>query len=328
MTLRSRSPATLALAAMVVASLVLAACASGVGSLRPPSENAGTPSSAPATSQPVVNPGLPVSGSRSAPAADAGSNGASGVNAGAPVAAPPVGIAQPAPALAPAPAIISSNSGAQAQVVPTGPVLETAPSRTIVVAGSGSATGAPDQAIVSAGVETRAPTAQAAQSSNNTTMQAVLAAIKALGIPDKNIQTAGISLYPIENQNQSISGYNASNTVTVIIDNVDQTGQVLDAAVNAGANQSVGVRFAIKNSTDLRNKALTAAAADARQKADALAAAYGLTISGVNSISEQSVGGPIVSQPRALAAGAAAPSVPIEPGELTVNAQVTVTFGY
>jgi uncharacterized protein YggE len=160
-------------------------------------------------------------------------------------------------------------------------------------------------------------------------MQAVIAAIKGIGIPDKNIQTNGVSLYPIYDQGQTISGYNASNNVVVTVDDVNQVGAVLDAAVRAGANQATNVQFGFKDESALRNQALAAAAADARGKADALAGALGLQITGIESVAEGGVSTPILQQPRPLAVAAAAPAAaPIEPGELEVVAQVTVVFGY
>ncbi|MGH2457494.1 MAG: SIMPL domain-containing protein [Chloroflexota bacterium] len=199
----------------------------------------------------------------------------------------------------------------------------------IQVTGNGEIQARPDQAIVDVGVQTRATTAQEAQANNNTTMQAVINAIKTMNVPDKDIRTSGVSLYPIIEQNNLVSGYNASNSVIVTVENIDQTGAVLDAAVKAGANTSTSVRFGFKNETTLRNQALAAAAADAKSKAQALASALGLQISGVESVTEGQV---IIPRPFIAAAGvrsaAAAPSVPIEPGQQSVTAEVTVVFGY
>ncbi|HUX88773.1 MAG TPA: SIMPL domain-containing protein [Chloroflexota bacterium] len=197
----------------------------------------------------------------------------------------------------------------------------------IVVTGNGTVSAPPDEAFVSAGVQTRATTAQDAQSQNNQTMQAVINAIKALGIPERDIQTSGISLYPIITQNQTVSGYNASNNVTVTVENINQAGAVLDAAVKAGANTATNVRFGFKDDTTLRNKALAVAATDARSKADALAKALGLTVTGIQSVSESatSVPFPLRSAGASLAAPAA---VPVEPGEMSVNAQVTIVFSF
>ena len=198
----------------------------------------------------------------------------------------------------------------------------------IVVAGNGTVSAPPDEAFVSAGVQTRATTAQDAQAQNNQTMQAVITAIKALGIPDRDVQTSGISLFPVVTQNQTISGYNASNNVTVTVENINQAGAVLDAAVKAGANNSTNVRFGFKDDTTLRNKALAAAASDARSKADALAKALGLNVTGIQSVTEASTSSPRPFQAAGASLAAAPANVPVEPGELSVNAQVTIVFAF
>jgi uncharacterized protein YggE len=252
-----------------------------------------------------------------APPAPARAAGNVGTSAGASAS-----VAPGAPALA-APAAISLQ--AQPAIAPAPP----SSTRGIVVSGTGQVSARPDKASVSAGVQTRGRTAQEAQTENNQSMQAVINAIKALGIADKDIQTNGVSLYPMYDQGQTITGYNATNDVTVTVNQIDQVGTVLDTAVRAGANQATNVRFGFKDETTLRNKALASAAADARSKADALAGALGLSITGIDSVAEGGVNVPIITQPRALGVAAAAPSAaPIEPGELNVTAQVTIVFGY
>lgn len=199
--------------------------------------------------------------------------------------------------------------------------------RGITVTGVGRVKVRPDQALVSTGVETHAPTAQDAQAENNRQMQAVLAALKGMNIPDTNIQTSGLSLFPVTDQNQKVTGYNARNQVTVRIDAIDQAGAVLDAAVKAGANQIGGVQFTLKDETISRNQALGDATKDARAKADALAKALGLQITDIQAIAEASTGGVEYIGPR-VAAAPAAGSAPIEPGEIAVSAQVTIVYGF
>jgi len=241
------------------------------------------------------------------------------VQGGSAAAGPAAGVVTSAPA---------AISG-RAEVVQPPPSSATGSARGIEVTGLGQIEAQPDEAIVDAGVQTRAATAQDAQATNNKTMQAVLDAIKAVGIPAKDIQTTDVSLYPIIDQGDTVSGYNASNSVTVTVENVGQAGAVLDAAVKAGANTANGIRFTFKDQTTLRNKALAAAAADARSKADVLAAALGLQISGVQSVTEGQVNIPIpFAAPRALAGAAPSQAVPVEPGQQTVTAEVTVVFGY
>ena len=248
-----------------------------------------------------------------------------------------VAVIAPAPSSSPAGAAVAAPvSAGRAAISPAVVVAApddatttaTAPANTITVSGTGQIQAQPDEAFVSAGVRTQAQTAQAAQSQNNQQMQSVIDAVKALGIPAKDIQTGGVSLSPVYSNNQTIQAYEARNTVNVTVEQVSQAGQVLDAAVRAGANQTGGISFGLKDDTALRNKALAAAVADARSKADALAAAGGLKVSGIDSMMESSVSVPIPVARAPLGAAAASQAVPVEPGQLTVTAQVTVVYGY
>lgn len=200
------------------------------------------------------------------------------------------------------------------------------PQKGIAVVGEGSVTVAPDMAIVSAGVQTRAQTAKDAQAQNSTAMSTVLAQIKALGIAEKDIQTSGISLYPVNDNNNQPSGYQAINTVTVRVQDVASAGAVLDAATGAGANTNVSIRFGLKDSSAAKSQALEAAAKDAQGKAAAIAKGIGVQLGAVESAVEESSSPVPASDVRLVAA--AAPSVPVQPGELTVTAQVRVTYSY
>lgn len=242
----------------------------------------------------------------------------SGAVAGS-VAAAPVGVSQ----------ATSSMAQNPAQVIPPVPTPGANLIHGIVVQGTGRVRVKPDQATITAGVQTRATTAQEAQAQNNATMQKVVDAIKAAGVPAENIQTTGVSLYPIIEQGQVVTGYNATNNVSVVVDQLDKVGAVLDGATKAGANVEGSVRFGLKDDSAAKNAALQAAAADAKAKANALASALGLKISSIESVSEGAVSVPIVIGPKYVAAAAsAAPSVPVEAGQMDVSAQVTIAFGY
>lgn len=199
----------------------------------------------------------------------------------------------------------------------------------ISVSGEGRAMARPDIAHVSVGVQTQAPSAQQAQADNNQQMQAVIDRVKALGIQDRDIRTSGISLHPIhgEERNQ-ITGYQASNNVRVTVRDVNQAGQVLDAAVTAGANLAGNITFGIQDDKQLRQQALQAAVQDARTKADALAQPLSLRITSVVAVSEERFGGPRPMEDFARPAAMAQGAVPVEPGELTVQANVRVIFGF
>lgn len=220
---------------------------------------------------------------------------------------------------------------ASAQGEPSG--NSSVPFAGITVTGTGTATAAPDVAFVSAGVTTQGATAKAASDANSTTMTAVIAAIKAAGIADKDIQTGNFSINPVYSQNKNdtggstITAYRVDNSVNVTVGVVGDAAKVLDAAVTAGANNNVSIRFGIKDATALQEQALTAAVQQAAGKAGAIATATGVKLTGAYSVTEQSGGGPVPVATRALAS-AAAPSVPVETGQLSVNATVQVTYTY
>jgi uncharacterized protein YggE len=231
------------------------------------------------------------------------------------------------------------HGGAGAQIVPVA-AAQTAgtgsagsPFAGITVSGSGTATAAPDIAYVSAGVETQAATAQQASTTNSTAMAAVIAAIKAQGVTDQDIQTTNFSIDPVYSQPQtnngtpSITGYRVSNSVTATVATVGNAGNVLDAAVKAGANNNVGIRFGIKDATALQEQALKTAVQRAGAKAGSIASAAGVKLTGVYSIAEQGTG-TVVPQPMGAGAQASAAAVPVQQGQLTVTATVEAIYTY
>lgn len=243
-------------------------------------------------------------------------------------AAPPAAVQALAGVLGPEAALAQG-------IVPPG---TTQPPAGIVVAGDGDAVGAPDVAYVNLGVQTDGQSARQAMDANSTAMAATIDAVKRAGIAENDIRTTGISLTPVMSQPRpgdqappAVVGYRAANSVVVTVENVTRVGDVLDAAVSAGANTAGGVRFAIKDENALRQRALQAAGQAARAKADAIAGSLGLRVTGVQSVVEESGGTPVGAETRALsaqAAPAAAPPPPVQPGELTLRVRIRVTFTY
>jgi uncharacterized protein len=202
----------------------------------------------------------------------------------------------------------------------------------LLVSGEGKAMGKPDQAQLSAGVMTQAPTAAAALAANNAAMNRIFTTIKALGIPDNKIQTSNFSVtpqYPPYNQTNPqphrITGYDVSNQVTIIVDDLGKLGAALDALVKSGSNQLNSVSFAIANPAPLNDKALRAAVADAAAKAKGIAQAAGVSLGPIISIEEGTSFTPGPRPMMMMRAGAAA-EVPIATGEDTVSATVTITY--
>lgn len=189
----------------------------------------------------------------------------------------------------------------------------------ITVVGEGTAAAASASAILTLGVETRAETAKGALAANGTAMRRVIAAVKAAGGKDVKTQAVWVSTAYGEN---GPNGFSATNSVSTKVD-AGKVGSVIDAAVDAGANQVSGPSMTAADEQALYRTALKAAVADARLRAEALAAAAGLSLGRVTAMVE-SGGAP---SPIAMGSAAkAADSTPIEPGDREVSASVSVTF--
>ncbi|GEM_PF-323582 len=220
---------------------------------------------------------------------------------------------------------------ALAQTTPEAIATEYSPHQTIVVVGQGTAHVRPDIARISIGVETRAETVTGAVQENETQMEAILAALKAAGVADKDIQTMNYSLY-FEQYPESVSGgekvkpqYRVSNMVQVTARDLEKIGDLLDAVIEAGANNIWGVNFSIEDSRPAQAQARAEAIADARARAEALAELSGVRLGPVMSVSEVVSGGTYVV-PVAMERAAAGGSGTITPGELEVAYQVQVTY--
>lgn len=209
-------------------------------------------------------------------------------------------------------------------VDPTSPV-----EHTISVSGTGRVVLSPDVADLSLGVSLTRPTAAAAREAAAGAMTKVVDAIKKGGVADKDIQTSSLSLQPVydysNNGQGKLTGFQLTNIVSVTVHNLDSVGDLVDAAVAAGATSVNGVSFRVEDPTAAEAQARTAAVKDARTKADALASAAGVTIVGVSSISESSAGLPY-PQPYAVAAPAKDASTPIQPGTSEVDVTVSITY--
>jgi uncharacterized protein len=250
--------------------------------------------------------------------------------AGGPAAAP--GQPGSAPGAVP-PGDVPRIGAAPAQIapVPPAPAVPPAPSAAgLTVVGTGTVQGPPDIAYVSAGVQSRGATAREAQDANTAAMGQVLARIKALGIAEQDIRTSGVNLQPVyDRQPSQLSGYMASNQVTVTVRDVKRAGEVLDQAISSGANQSAGVRFGIQDEAPLRRQALDQAVKSARSTADAMAAAAGLRVTGIISMTDEGGGAPQPYERAVPMAAAASPAdVPLQPGQLAVSARVRIVYQF
>ena len=204
--------------------------------------------------------------------------------------------------------------------------------RTIQVAGNGEAQAAPDLAVLSLAIETHAATAADAAGRNGGLAQKVSEALRAkLGDKGKT-WTGGYSLYP-EYEDQSrpnakpvITGYRAENTITVQTGALDLVGPLIDAAIAAGANRVNSLDFNLRDDTRARNEAITKAAKDAQAQAQALAAALGLKLGPIVIATTVSNERPQPVMFRAAAAMGVNNATPVQPGEVTVPATVSLTY--
>jgi uncharacterized protein YggE len=203
----------------------------------------------------------------------------------------------------------------------------------IVVTGEGEASVAPDIALLSLSVMREAKTARAALDANNDAMAAVIAAMKASGIAERDLQTAGIQINPRYNFTNNPDGsheaeliaYQVTNTLSVRVRDIDKTGEVLDKAVSLGVNQGGGISFTNDNPAAALTEARKKAVANAISKAKTLAEAAGVSVGRVLEITDQTFA-PSPMPINAKAFDAARASVPVQSGENTYNVQVNVTF--
>jgi len=195
--------------------------------------------------------------------------------------------------------------------------------RTITVNGTGIVSSVPTKAVFAFGVSAVGSTARSALKADSALMNKVIAALKAKGVKNADIQTSELSLQANTSPNgNKILNYTASNNVSAQM-TVASAGSVIDAAVGAGANQLSGPTLTAADSQVLSRKALAAAFADAKARAQAIAAAAGVKLGAVVSVSEQT-SNPIPVAGALTAAKAA--STPVQAGTVQTESDVTVVF--
>lgn len=218
------------------------------------------------------------------------------------------------------------------------------PEQTITTQGRGEVRVQPDSMTLSVAVESRDAVLAKAREDNNRQMQAIHRSLKALGVANLQLETQTVRVSPIYAPQQPrdkaprITGYQVSNTVLVRVTNSrpdllgEQSTRIMDAALNAGANNVYGLNFYVHDMSQARAEALQKAVEDARRNAQAMAQAANVTIKGVHSIEGTPQYGGYV-RPMAMMKAAAAPemtmdSTPIEVGESTITSDVTVRFQF
>jgi uncharacterized protein YggE len=199
----------------------------------------------------------------------------------------------------------------------------------IITTGQGRIEVAPDQATLTTGGQAQRPTAAEALADVNRTATQAIERLRALGLRPEAIRTSAVQVFPVytaprEGAPAQITAYRATYLLTVTLTDLSLVGRTIDTAIQAGANMVQGLSFGLRDETRPRNDALAQAVRDARQKADAIAQAAGLRISGIERIVEEGA----TVQPRAMRMQAAPAPTPIEPGTVSVTAQVSVVYRY
>lgn len=228
-----------------------------------------------------------------------------------------------------------------AMVPTTRAAEEKEPKPRISVTGVGKLATIPDQAEIQVGVRTQAPTAGAALAANNEAMNALHAILKERGVASKDVQTTQIQVTPQYSQpnprrgNENagefiprIVGYRVDNMVRITARKVEKLGELLDALVQAGANQIHGIAFRVDEPEKLLDEARKRAMADAKRKAEILAGEAGVVVGPPLQIDEEGSGSVPPPRfgfaPRAMAMAAA--PMPVAAGEQELSVTVRVVY--
>ena len=212
----------------------------------------------------------------------------------------------------------------------TAQVMVPMPGTRLDVSAIGEVSRIPDVAIISAGVVTRQPTASAAIQENAARMERVLAALKRVGVADRDVQTSSIHLNPEyryqENQPPQLNGYTASNQVSVRFRDIRNSGRILDALVAEGANQINGPTLTIDKPETALDEARTQALATGRARADFYARALGKRVVRLVSVSEGGGNYPAPPMPMMMEARTQSADTKIVPGEQKLQVALSMVF--
>lgn len=202
----------------------------------------------------------------------------------------------------------------------------------ITVTGNGNVRVSADTAVISLGVNARDKDVLKAQQQVNETINAIRKTLIDQGVKEENINTEFINIYAVydyQNGQEQLAAYNASSTLAVKVTDMESVGSLIDVTFAAGANTLNGISFSASDTSDAEKEALRKAVEDAKLKAEVLAEASGLKITGIETINENgvynfenSIGN--VSA-KALDIVEEAGTV-VQAAKLIVNADVSITF--
>ena len=200
------------------------------------------------------------------------------------------------------------------------------PAAVLSVSGTGEVAAVPDMAVIALGVVHVDKTAGAAMAKVGADARALIGVLEAEGVAARDMQTAQLNVGPVWDNRSSgprtITGFEARTTVTVRIRDLSGLGAVLDKVLEAGANTFNGLSFQLEDPSAAEAEARAAAVRDAKEKAQQLSDAAGVTLGPVLALSEGGAGG----GPRPELFAARAADVPVAAGEVTIRAQVSMRF--
>jgi uncharacterized protein len=200
--------------------------------------------------------------------------------------------------------------------------------KTITVEGNGIVKLEPDIVVINLGVETMGNEVSAAQAENARLSTAVVQAIKQMGVDEKDIKTSNYSIapeYDYVEGNRVFRGYRVTHIYSITVRNIASVGQIIDIAVRNGANRVDSINFTVANPSPYINKALSLAVKDAFEKAQTISKTLGVEVNRIpNSIVEEYTSRPEKSTPGAMYL--AAPTTPIESGQLEINSRIKAVF--
>ena len=210
-----------------------------------------------------------------------------------------------------------------------GAPASTTQTRTLNVNGSAQVSAEPDMAYITVGVHTENANAAEAVAANNGQVQKVMDALKAMGVDAKDLQTANLSVYPQDIWTpegvKSGTTFLVDNSILVTVRDLSKFGDLLGAAVNAGANTISGISFDTSKKAELIEQARGTAIQNAKAQAEAIAAAAGVTLGPVQNISYyNSI--PMQAYDVKAVGGAALSSVPVSGGQLTFTVDVSMSY--
>jgi hypothetical protein len=205
------------------------------------------------------------------------------------------------------------------------------PPRTLTVNGDGAASAAPDIVDIQLGVESIDEDPKAAIDDNTSTMESVIEALTDLEVSEDDIQTRSFNMWveQIYDEDGPTGNflYHVVNQISVRVRDIDQTGDVLGAALGAGANTVRGISFGVEDTQTLEEAARDAAVDNAVAKAEQLAERLGVTVGSPRHVAEISGGFPETARAeRAVAFDSGGGSVPVSPGDFTVRVSLNITF--